>query len=86
MSSAEDLPQRLRVIRREIRSEYLQPHDKPWIVGFSGGKDSTLLMQLGRLDGWRGLALGSETTSSVLRKRLWIGCGRGDGDADAVSY
>ena len=37
------LPDKLRVIRREIRDEYLKPHSKPWIVGFSGGKDSTLL-------------------------------------------
>ena len=30
-------------IRREIADEYAQPHEKPWIVGFSGGKDSTLV-------------------------------------------
>jgi len=41
-----DLPTRLRQIRSEIRDEYLQPHDRPWVVGFSGGKDSTLLLQL----------------------------------------
>ena len=33
-------------IRREIADEYAQPHDKPWIVGFSGGKDSTLVAHL----------------------------------------
>lgn len=33
-------------IRREIREEYAEPHDKPWIVGFSGGKDSTLVAHL----------------------------------------
>ena len=37
---------RLRAIRRELRDEYVADHDKPWIVGFSGGKDSTLLLQL----------------------------------------
>ncbi|HMO63736.1 MAG TPA: hypothetical protein PKE47_00660 [Verrucomicrobiota bacterium] len=31
-------------LRRELREEYLQPHDHPWILGFSGGKDSTLLL------------------------------------------
>ena len=33
-------------IRREIADEYAQPHYKPWIVGFSGGKDSTLVAHL----------------------------------------
>ena len=33
-------------IRQEIADEYAQPHAKPWIVGFSGGKDSTLVAHL----------------------------------------
>lgn len=33
-------------IRAELRDEYLQPHGFPWIVGFSGGKDSTLVAHL----------------------------------------
>ena len=33
-------------IRREIREEYAEPHRKPWIVGYSGGKDSTLVTHL----------------------------------------
>jgi DNA sulfur modification protein DndC len=33
-------------IRREVAEEYAQPHKKPWIVGFSGGKDSTLVAHL----------------------------------------
>ena len=37
---------KLKAIRREIREEYTQPTSKPWIVGFSGGKDSTLLVHL----------------------------------------
>lgn len=40
------LPARLRALRKEIREEYLQPHSRPWIIGFSGGKDSTLVAQL----------------------------------------
>lgn len=37
---------KLKAVRRALREEYVQPHAKPWIVGFSGGKDSTLLAQM----------------------------------------
>ncbi len=40
------LDRRIAAILVDLRDEYLQPHDAPWIVGFSGGKDSTLLAQL----------------------------------------
>ena len=30
----------------EITDEYLQPHAHPWIVAYSGGKDSTLVLHL----------------------------------------
>ena len=33
-------------IRKEIHEEYVEPHDKPWIIGYSGGKDSTLVAHL----------------------------------------
>lgn len=36
----------VKAIQKEMRQEYLQPHSMPWVVGFSGGKDSTLLVQL----------------------------------------
>jgi DNA sulfur modification protein DndC len=42
----DELLAKLKAIRRALRAEYLQPHDSPWIVGFSGGKDSTLLLHL----------------------------------------
>ena len=45
-SATEVLRGKLRSIRQELRVEYLQPHDKPWMIGFSGGKDSTLLAHL----------------------------------------
>ncbi len=36
----------LAFIREQIREEYAELHGKPWIVGFSGGKDSTLVAHL----------------------------------------
>ena len=45
-TALETLREKLRGIRQELRAEYLQPHDKPWMIGFSGGKDSTLLAHL----------------------------------------
>ena len=33
-------------ILADMRDEYLQPHDWPWIIGYSGGKDSTLVTHL----------------------------------------
>jgi len=36
----------LKKVQELIRFEYMQLHNKPWIIGFSGGKDSTLLTQL----------------------------------------
>lgn len=40
------LPNKLAAIAADLRDEYRQPHRTPWIIGFSGGKDSTLLAQL----------------------------------------
>lgn len=41
-----DYASKLKAVKSALREEYLRPHTKPWIVGFSGGKDSTLLAQL----------------------------------------
>ena len=41
-----DLSARLHQIVADLRLEYEQDHAVPWIIGFSGGKDSTLLAQL----------------------------------------
>ena len=38
--------QKLTRARLELLDEYLQSHNHPWIVGYSGGKDSTLVVQL----------------------------------------
>lgn len=42
----DSLLKKLKNIRRSLREEYLETHSKPWIIGFSGGKDSTLLTHL----------------------------------------
>jgi DNA sulfur modification protein DndC len=41
-----DLDVRLSAILAELRDEYLKHHAHPWVVGFSGGKDSTCMLQL----------------------------------------
>lgn len=45
-SLAGGLPAKLDAISSDLREEYGQPHSTPWIIGFSGGKDSTLLAHL----------------------------------------
>ena len=40
------LPERLDAIRATLRAEYEKPHSHPWVIAYSGGKDSTLLLQL----------------------------------------
>lgn len=38
---------RIHYIVSEIEDQYLYPDQaRPWIIGFSGGKDSTALLQL----------------------------------------
>ena len=40
------LGQKIKLIQQDIRDEYLADHQHPWIIGFSGGKDSTLVTHL----------------------------------------
>ncbi|MCA3513889.1 MAG: DNA phosphorothioation system sulfurtransferase DndC [Rhodobacter sp.] len=40
------LAEAVAVIESEIRNEYLQDHSYPWVIGYSGGKDSTLVAHL----------------------------------------
>jgi DNA sulfur modification protein DndC len=46
ISVADGTLERFRATSAEIREEYLAPSTDPWIIGYSGGKDSTLLVQL----------------------------------------
>ena len=45
-SSLHNVSSRLNAVRQIIRSEYCKKHADPWVVAYSGGKDSTLLLQL----------------------------------------
>ena len=38
-----DLRGKIRTTLAQMRDEYLAPHSHPWVVGFSGGKDSMLV-------------------------------------------
>ncbi|MGK9231954.1 DNA phosphorothioation system sulfurtransferase DndC [Inquilinus limosus] len=40
------LERKLASVRTELLAEYRAQHAYPWIIGFSGGKDSTLVLQL----------------------------------------
>ena len=44
--SLSDTHAKLTEIRAVLREEYQEKHNYPWIVAYSGGKDSTLLLQL----------------------------------------
>lgn len=46
VAAVETLADRLNAIRSVLRTEYRERHRHPWIVAYSGGKDSTLLLQL----------------------------------------
>lgn len=45
-TSLQGIASRLANVREVIMNEYRKEHSDPWIVAYSGGKDSTLLLQL----------------------------------------
>ena len=45
-TTSSGLPARLAAVRRTIRTEFTRGDGDPWIVAYSGGKDSTLLLHL----------------------------------------
>ena len=46
MISNGDVPARLAFVRETMHAEFTREHEDPWIVAYSGGKDSTLLLHL----------------------------------------
>ncbi len=45
-NSKDNTVQKLEIVRNAIRKEYCRKHTQPWIVAYSGGKDSTLLLSI----------------------------------------
>jgi DNA sulfur modification protein DndC len=41
-----DLDVLIEGVKHDIKEEYRASHNRPWIIGFSGGKDSTLVLHL----------------------------------------
>ncbi|MGA0559257.1 DNA phosphorothioation system sulfurtransferase DndC [Larkinella sp. VNQ87] len=56
-------------IEAEIQDQYLHDEnsDRPWILGFSGGKDSTMLLQLV----WKALL---KIPRELRRREIWVVC------------
>lgn len=46
MTNSNDVPARLDAVRKTMHAEFTTAHSDPWIVAYSGGKDSTLLLHL----------------------------------------
>ena len=46
MTNSTDVPARLDAVRKTMHAEFTRAHSDPWIVAYSGGKDSTLLLHL----------------------------------------
>lgn len=46
MNHNNPIANRLEMVREVMRAEYCKSHSAPWIIAFSGGKDSTLLLHL----------------------------------------
>ena len=46
MTSMSDVPVRFAAVRKTMHTEFTREHADPWIIAYSGGKDSTLLLHL----------------------------------------
>jgi DNA sulfur modification protein DndC len=58
----------VRHLENEIIDQYLyDENDRPWIIGFSGGKDSTMLLQVV----WRAL---KKIEPILLKRRIYVVC------------
>jgi DNA sulfur modification protein DndC len=46
LGALDGLEEKIEAIKEDIKDEYRAEHARPWIIGFSGGKDSTLVLHL----------------------------------------
>ncbi len=60
-----NIPEKLMCAKEVLRTEYMRAHTDPWVVAYSGGKDSTLLLQLV----WELLA---DLEASERNRRLYV--------------
>ncbi|MCL2650993.1 MAG: DNA phosphorothioation system sulfurtransferase DndC [Candidatus Azobacteroides sp.] len=66
------LPERILSIIEELIDQYLEKdrYNRPWIIGFSGGKDSTVLLTLV----WLALQKIREEKIAILRRQVYVVC------------
>ena len=67
----ETLPTKIKSIKRLIKEEYLNDTKRPWLIGFSGGKDSTLLLHL-IVDVLMNISPGSLHMQLITVMPLWL--------------
>ena len=66
------LPNRILSIIEELIDQYLEKdrYNRPWIIGFSGGKDSTVLLTLV----WLALQKIREEKIAILKRQVYVVC------------
>jgi len=57
----------LKVLQEEILDQYFEIDKRPWIIGFSGGKDSTMLLQMV----WYAL---KSVSADKLKRKIYVVC------------
>jgi len=65
------MSKRIKHIIDEIADQYIEDSNKPWIIGFSGGKDLTVLLTLVWLSL---LKIKNEIDEKFLKREVWLVC------------
>lgn len=66
------LPNRITVIINDLIDQYIEEdrYNRPWIIGFSGGKDSTVLLTLV----WLALQKIRDEKIAILKRQIYVVC------------